>query len=301
MLENITKIIKLLPGLNKGRFPYSNSLVIADEEWGIIDTCPGEKPISLVPKEKISKVINTHFHIDHVAFNYLFDQSTFYIHHLDAGAFQGPEAFKGLTGFNILRDTGPHLEQRIGRYPFGLEGVVELKDGDMIEVGKTRITTIHTPGHCAGHCSFYVEEEDVLFSGDIDLSSFGPWYGNYASDIDQFIASVHKLIEIKPGCLVTSHAPVARENIRKRLLEYIGIIDARDEKILQILRTPGSLEDIVAEKPIFKRYPNSDKLHSFFEGKMVAKHLQRLLRDGRIQQLEENIYVACSRRCQAGK
>ena len=85
----------------------------------------------------------------------------------------------------------------------------------------------------------------MLFSGDIDLTSFGPWYGNPFSDIDQFVASIRRLIEIAPGCIITSHAGLIRENIRERLLSYLSVIEKRDDIILKLLKEPHTLEQIV--------------------------------------------------------
>ena len=47
-------------------------------------------------------------------------------------------------------------------------------DGDVFDLGGVRIRAIHAPGHTRGHSLFHVEPDDVLYLGDIDLSSFGP-------------------------------------------------------------------------------------------------------------------------------
>ncbi len=41
-----------------------------------------------------------------------------------------------------------------------------LEDDTVIEVGRLRIRTLHTPGHTPGSMSFHVEQTPLLFTGD---------------------------------------------------------------------------------------------------------------------------------------
>jgi glyoxylase-like metal-dependent hydrolase (beta-lactamase superfamily II) len=41
-----------------------------------------------------------------------------------------------------------------------------LSDGDRLEVAGLSFEVRHTPGHTPGHCCFYLESEETLFSGD---------------------------------------------------------------------------------------------------------------------------------------
>ncbi|HWD25185.1 MAG TPA: MBL fold metallo-hydrolase [Acidimicrobiales bacterium] len=58
-----------------------------------------------------------------------------------------------------------------------------LDDDAVIEVGRLRIRTIHTPGHTPGSMSFHIEGTPVLLTGDT-LFPGGP--GNTASRIGDF-------------------------------------------------------------------------------------------------------------------
>jgi glyoxylase-like metal-dependent hydrolase (beta-lactamase superfamily II) len=46
------------------------------------------------------------------------------------------------------------------------EVITELGDGQTLEIAGLEIEVRHTPGHTPGHCCFYLEAEETLFSGD---------------------------------------------------------------------------------------------------------------------------------------
>ena len=58
-----------------------------------------------------------------------------------------------------------------------------LEDDDVLEVGRLRLRTIHTPGHTPGSMCFLIEGSPVLLSGDT-LFPGGP--GNTASALGDF-------------------------------------------------------------------------------------------------------------------
>jgi glyoxylase-like metal-dependent hydrolase (beta-lactamase superfamily II) len=58
-----------------------------------------------------------------------------------------------------------------------------LDDDDVLEVGRLRLRTIHTPGHTPGSMCFLIQGSPVLLSGDT-LFPGGP--GNTATDLGDF-------------------------------------------------------------------------------------------------------------------
>jgi hydroxyacylglutathione hydrolase len=41
-----------------------------------------------------------------------------------------------------------------------------IGDGEVLDVGGLRLRSLYTPGHAPGHLAFYVEDEDLVLSGD---------------------------------------------------------------------------------------------------------------------------------------
>jgi glyoxylase-like metal-dependent hydrolase (beta-lactamase superfamily II) len=82
-----------------------------------------------------------------------------------------------------LRDAGYHVHvtaQDAGMLPSYDE---ILEDDSVIEVGRLRLHTIHTPGHTPGSMCFRLEGSPVLFSGDT-LFPGGP--GNTKTKLGDF-------------------------------------------------------------------------------------------------------------------
>jgi glyoxylase-like metal-dependent hydrolase (beta-lactamase superfamily II) len=84
---------------------------------------------------------------------------------------------------------------------------VDLADGQVIEVGGTRLRAIHTPGHAPGAVCFHAEELGCVFTGDT-LFNGGPGAtGRSFSDHDTIVASIkERLFELPDDTVVhTGH------------------------------------------------------------------------------------------------
>ncbi len=102
-----------------------------------------------------------------------------------------------------LRDAGYSVgvtAQDAGMLP-SYDEVIE--DDAVIEVGRLRLHTIHTPGHTPGSMCFQLEGQPILFSGDT-LFPGGPGNTTFeGGDFDTIIQSVdRKLFTLPPDTIV---------------------------------------------------------------------------------------------------
>jgi hypothetical protein len=117
---------------------------------------------------------------------------------------------------------------------------------------------------------------------DIDLTRFGPWYGNAVSDIEDFRASVQRVIELQPKVGISSHLidPVT-EDLDNRLKRYLAIFDERENRILEnITNGTDTLEKMTHKPTIYPRIPLPAYL--VFEQFMLEKHLELLVRNNKV-------------------
>ncbi|MFL6206921.1 MAG: MBL fold metallo-hydrolase [Acidimicrobiales bacterium] len=102
-----------------------------------------------------------------------------------------------------LRDAGYSVgvtAQDAGMLP-SYDEVIE--DESVIDVGRLRLHTIHTPGHTPGSMCFLLEGHPILFSGDT-LFPGGPGNTTFeGGDFDTIIESVdRKLFTLSPDTIV---------------------------------------------------------------------------------------------------
>lgn len=277
-----------VPGEQNGQFPYSNGLMIESGLRVLVDTGFGPSRREAVKAAgKVDVIINTHFHIDHAYGNQFFPEAQIWAHALDAPALRSPEQFMAYTGFYGIRE--------FPDFPGGPPAQVvdkELVDGEVLAFEDIELKVIHTPGHTPGHISLFEPKSGILFSGDIDLSPFGPWYGNIRSDFETFRRSIKRLIALNPKVIVTGHSGIISDNVQGRLRNYADKLELRDEQILHVLSTPKTLAELVDMKIIYRRFPEPQSMYRFFEETMLSKHLQSLVSQGKVFVQENETYKA---------
>ncbi|MBL0897491.1 MAG: MBL fold metallo-hydrolase, partial [Reyranella sp.] len=143
----------------------------------------------------------------------------------------------------------------------------------------------HMPGHTAGHCVLLVEPEGVAFIGDIDLTGFGPYYGDATSNLGDFRRSLARLAEIPARVWVTSHhrgVYTDRARFLADLTAYAAKLDEREAKLMGWLdEGPATIDALVERRLIYPPHATSPRV-SEAETRSIAQHLEELVAQGRV-------------------
>lgn len=278
--------IWFLPGKNRGRYPHCHSLFLPDPGILIDPASNRDRLTALRAQEKVRAIWLSHWHEDHFKDLDLFDDLPLYVSREDAFPLSGMENL--LTGYDP--DSEFPYWKRVMEEKFHFRPRVPagfLVGGQTIHFNDETVDIIATPGHTPGHLAFYFRKTQILFLGDYDFTSFGPWYGDYSSNIEGIIKSLHHLQTIPAKIWLTSHEQGIFEELPKECWEaYEGIINKRDEKLLQVLMSPCSFEEIVQYRIIYGRPREPKEFFEAGEKALIRKHLERLLGQGKISECD---------------
>ncbi|MBN1802725.1 MAG: MBL fold metallo-hydrolase [Candidatus Lokiarchaeota archaeon] len=282
-----------IEGKKNGSYPYSNSLLIGEY---LFDTGISEQFILKLKKNhSIKHVVLSHWHEDHISGNKFFNNSFFYCHCKDK------HIIEDITKMDIFYEV--EGLPTIGVYE-GIMNMLDLKntkinsvfDKDEIIVidNDVRLRIIHAPGHSAGHCCFYDEISKILFLADIDLTSFGPWYGAMDSSVIDYEQSLDKLMKLNAEVAFTSHSGMIMSSklIREKLMGALSIIQERDMVIISMLKekTSKSLDDFTNKNITYNTYGIMKNYELLAEKIMIQYHLNKLVNNGEVE-LKENGYI----------
>lgn len=235
-------------------------------------------------------VVLGHVHEDHMAGLHRLPKAAVHVHEADLAAAQSWEALGAAYGVDpaLLPGMRAKLERDFFYAP--RPDAVGYVDGAAWELGEARIRAYHMPGHTAGHTVLVAEPDGVAFIGDIDLSSFGPYYGDASSDLADFRRTLAKLPEIPAKVWVTSHhrgVYTDRERFLNDLAAFTAKIDERERRLLDLLKErPRTLSELVEERVLYpKGYDEIWVLDA--ERRTISQHLGELIVAGRVQ-VEDN-------------
>ena len=277
---------------NEDGYTYGNCMLVDDDIRLMIDSGAG-KELNQVQPENIDILINTHHHYDHVRGNELFTRAQILLHPIEHPCIQTLEKVLAVYGWEELMSQDLYNLQEAGPSnfpePWRVDG--EINDSQLIDCGSTKFVVLHTPGHSKGHCSFYFPEEDLAFLGDICLTKVGPWYGEAHADLNEFIDSINRIIEMKPGAVVTSHVNQVFEQPEGVLTEYRDRILKREQRILrQIKAKPSTIDQLAEKRLIYRQHPSLAVL--FWEKSMLRNHLERLIKLGLVKETGDGAFEA---------
>ncbi len=209
-----------------------------------------------VSPQPVTRLLNTHHHVDHTLGNAGFPPETQILAHAKAKA---EMERVGIGVLDIIKRMAPH-------FTADLQGAAERLpdvtfDGDTLElrVDDRRIQLLHLgTAHTVGDVLVYLPDDRILFAGDVAFFYVTPLA--FEGHIGNWIAVGERVIaEIDAATIVPGHGPVGTKDDLRRLLDYLRLVHTGARTAFDAGATP---EDAAAAIDLaeFAEWGDSDRL-----------------------------------------
>ncbi|MBR0171627.1 MAG: MBL fold metallo-hydrolase [Lachnospiraceae bacterium] len=169
----------------------------------------------------------------------------------------------------------------------------EIIDGDEIPVGGYRLKVIHTPGHTPGNICLWMEEQQVLFSGDHVLFDITPHiqkWPNLAVGLKRYLEALRMIQKYPAKQTFPGHRKSG--DLHKRVDELLAHHEFRLNECLQVVTDePGmTAYDITGRMTWRIRAKNWDEFpasQKWFAVGECLSHLDFLMDDNRVRKIDD--------------
>lgn len=280
-------------GEKHGKYPDGNQVLVrGSETLAAFDTPIVANHIG-ADFDATEVVVMGHAHEDHMAGLHRLPHAAVHVHEADLPAVRSWDSM--VAAYGVPESYTPEMLAKFQRdFLYAPRPDAQgYSDGAVWELGRTRVRAIHMPGHTPGHSVLFVEPEGVAFIGDIDLTGFGPYYGDACSSLRDFRLSLARLPDIPAEVWVTSHHRgiyTDRQHFLRDLAAFSAKLLEREQRLLSLLgESPMTLAQLAVRRVL---YPAG------FEGlwvdgaerRTILQHLDELLAEGRVQADEHGVY-----------
>ncbi|MGC4963377.1 MBL fold metallo-hydrolase [Gordonia sp. DT101] len=267
--------VTVLASSHGGAFPYGNTVVVTGSQARLVID-----PSLDIDHDPVGAdaVMISHAHEDHIAGLKHFTGDK-YAHHADVDGVRSLQVL--LDGYGLTSEERHAVDAQIGdqfALPDGFPEAIGVGDGHVFDLGDASATVIHLPGHTAGHCGVLIEPAGFLYVADIDLTSFGPMYGDVGSSVEDFLMSIESVRAIDARWYGTFHQKGVIDGsaeFRRRLDAYAAVIHRREERLLEFLARPRTIPDIVAHRLVYRPHVELPFVDAV-ERRTAQLHLERL-------------------------
>lgn len=275
--------VTVLVGDKNGKYPHGNSILVRGRQA----TAIFDPSLSVVARADELRgvadlVVQSHVHEDHVAGVHLFPHAEVHAHREDAPGLRSLDGLMQIYGYDGL---GDEMSTFVSSFHYvARPDTRSYEDGALFDLGGSSIRAIHLPGHTRGHCALLVEPEGVLFLGDIDLTGFGPYYGDAWSNLDDFERSLQRIGAIEARVWVSfHHVGVVEDRVvfDEKLARFAGKIVERETKMLEFLNQPRTLPELVAHRFLYPPQVTMSFVDAV-EERTIRQHLDRMIEAGQV-------------------
>lgn len=165
---------------------------------------------------KVSSLILTHCHIDHIGGANFFRQrfgTRLVMHEIDAQPVErGDTTMTAAFWYNLPFPSLP------------IDIKLEMAE-ESLDFGDKKLICLHTPGHTPGSLSLHIDlpEGRILFGQDIH----GPFLAEFGSNLPDWRKSMEKLLSLEADILCEGHFGIYRpkDAVKKYILHYLESYD----------------------------------------------------------------------------
>jgi glyoxylase-like metal-dependent hydrolase (beta-lactamase superfamily II) len=281
-------------GEKSGKYPEGNQVLVTSPQMRVAFDMPLVAHRIGPELDAVDLVILGHVHEDHMAGLKRVPQAQVQVHEADLAAAQSWPGLAAHYGYEepVLRALKKKIEQEFHYTP--RPDATAYSDGELWDLGGgVRIRAHHLPGHTSGHCALVIENEGVAFIGDIDLTSFGPYYGDATSSLSAFRHTLEAVKRLEVTTWITSHhrgVLTDRADFLHHLARYTAKVDERRARLLGMLTNgPRSLASLVQERLIYP--PGHEEVYiASAEQRSIQMHLDELIAEGAVRQAEPGVF-----------
>ena len=274
-------------GAKSGKYPDVNQVIVEGAELRVAFDTPLVANRIGPAFDSVDLVILGHAHEDHMAGLHRVPRARVQVHEADLAAVQSWDGLKAHYGYPEA--VMPAMREMIDRdffYHPRPDATGYTDDATWDLGGGLRIRACHLPGHTSGHCALLVESEGLAFIGDIDLTGFGPYYGDRTSSLAAFRRSLAEIAALDARIWVTSHhraVVTERAQFLADLAKFAAKIDERSDRLLDYLRErPHTLAELVQRRLLYPPGFSLPYVESAEENS-IRMHLEELRSASRIR------------------
>ena len=286
--------VRIYFGKDMGKFPDGNQVIVQGADSRVVFDSPLVSCRIGDDFDQADLVIQGHIHEDHTAGLARLPHTPVYTHNADLPTIQSWEGCEAAYGYD--EKTWKLQKQfMLGEFNFVVRpDAIGYEDNAVWDLGGgVKVRAIHMPGHTAGHCVLLVEPVGLAFLGDIELSGFGPYYGDHTSSLAETRLTLKRLPSIPASTWLSSHHRGLysdRALMLQDLKAYEDKIEEREQRILSLLSNkPCTLEDLTACGVL---WPHG--FGAFWVGaterRTISMHLEELVANGSVNVNEDRIY-----------